>query len=275
MSLEEQQRSEITRLMAQVEQLQKQFPHHEADQLRNSVSSCQESEELQTVKAELDHERQKQKAIWAAVRHIAGEDALRRIEQEVSRRPIVAAPKVRRRGTMPHMPAPHMTVVTKCAAAPKWPPAAQEESPAPEVVAQVAVVSTQEQPMPGGEVDCSTVPPSVASRVFESGFKGKDQKASAFAVGEPIKLDSTPEPQSGRVATIPSPLRHRESSTASMAGIPPLPRSHTSQSETEAATPVPSDKASQKVGATPVRSGSVRDRIRQLELSARRNSVQN
>merc|ERR1719453_869497 len=139
MSAEEEQRQEITRLTSQVEQLQQQLRSAtaEAELLRDSASTP-DSEQLQTVKAELDHERQKQKAIWAAVRTIGGEDAARRIEEEVSRRPIVAAPKVRRRGTMPHMPAPHITVVAKVAATPKWPPTAQEEATAvPEASAQV------------------------------------------------------------------------------------------------------------------------------------------
>merc|ERR1719453_368229 len=114
MSAEEEQRQEITRLTSQVEQLQQQLRSAtaEAELLRNSASTP-DSEQLQTVKAELDHERQKAKAIWAAVRTIGGEDAARRIEEEVSRRPIVAA-------------------------TPKWPPTAQEEATAvPEASAQV------------------------------------------------------------------------------------------------------------------------------------------
>merc|ERR1711904_82380 len=143
------------------------------------MPSVPESDQLQTVKAELDHERQKAKAIWAAVRTVAGEDAARRIEEEVSRRPIVAAPKVRRRGTMPHMPAPHMTVVAKTVATPKWPPTAQEESVADDVpasvIATVVAADQSEGPKPEIGVESYSVHPSVARRLFDLGFKGKEQ----------------------------------------------------------------------------------------------------
>merc|ERR1719453_748162 len=236
MSAEEEQRQEITRLTSQVEQLQQQLRSvtAEAERLR-SYAISPDSEQLQTVKAELDHERQKAKAIWAAVRHVAGEDAVRRVEEEVSRRPIVAAPKVRRRGTMPHMPAPHMTVVAKTAATPKWPPAAQEEATAvPEasakVVATVVPADHSEGPKPEFGVDNCSVPPSVARRLFDLGFKGKDPKedhelvrARSCSGGEPLslnlKLDDASEPQSARVAEVPSPMRRRESPTASLSSV--------------------------------------------------------
>jgi len=284
MSLEKQQLVEIARLTAQVEQLQQQLCSitAEADQLRSSVTSSQESEQLQTAKAELDHERQKSKAVWAAVRHVAGEDTLRRIEEEVSRRPIVATPKVRRRGTMPHMPAPHITVVPKTTAAPKWPPAAQEESPAVEGPVHVAAAPIRadhsEEPKDEGEVGCSSVQPAVALRLTDLGFTGKDQTEPASGAREslppsvalPIKVDktsSTSDPKRERLATVPSPLRRREPSAVSSSGIPPLPLDHVSQMKSEPNGPAGSDKVSQKQPAL-VRSGSVRDRIRQLERSA-------
>jgi len=46
-------------------------------------------------------------------------------------------------GTMPHLPAPHMTVVAKTAAVPKWPPAV-EGVDAPEV--PVKVIATPVEP---------------------------------------------------------------------------------------------------------------------------------
>jgi len=135
MSAEAQQRFQIARLTAQVEQLQQALSNSTSE-----VDDQSESEQLKALKAEADHKCQKEKAIWAAIRAIAGEDAARRIEEEVSRRPIVAAPKSRRRGTVPNMPTPHLTVVTKTTAAPKWPPATPRESAAtaPEVSAAAA-----------------------------------------------------------------------------------------------------------------------------------------
>eukprot|EP00746_Dinoflagellata_sp_MGD_P125473 gnl/MRDRNA2_/MRDRNA2_60230_c0_seq1.p1 gnl/MRDRNA2_/MRDRNA2_60230_c0~~gnl/MRDRNA2_/MRDRNA2_60230_c0_seq1.p1 ORF type:complete len:299 (+),score=73.92 gnl/MRDRNA2_/MRDRNA2_60230_c0_seq1:97-993(+) len=294
--LEEEQRQEITRLTSQVEQLQQQLRSvtAEAEQLRNSANTP-DSEQLQTVKAELDHERQKAKAIWAAVRTIGGEEAARRIEEEVSRRPIVAGPKARRRGTMPHMTAPHITVVAKTAATPKWPPTAQEEVTAvPEasakVLATVVPEDHSEGPKPEFGVDSCSVPPSVARRLFDLGFKGKDQKEASCSGGEPLslKLDDALEPQSARVADVPSPMRRRESSTSSLSSVPPqMPRQQCGQRASirsvtptgpvlnrkeVSATPPPLQVAVHKPSmATPT---SVRDRVRQLELSARRNSIQ-
>jgi len=363
MSVEElidQQRSEIAHLTGQVDQLQQllRSTTAEADRLRKSMVeadrlrsttvkadqhrcpavSSSESEQLQTIKAELDHERQKAKAIWAAVLHVAGEATAHRIEEEVSRRPIVAAPKVRRRGTMPHMPAPHITVVTKTATDPKWPPSVQEEPAAPKVpVAKIATApkwppaaqdepAAPEEPLnsvqmqadhPEGpksefEVDSYSVPPSVARRLFDLGFKGKDQKdPETLPSSLPVKLDGS---ESARVAEVASPMRRRTSSEVS-SGVPPLPRPHVSQTQNESAAALPGVKARSKGNArsstpvgtllkqrapvetppppqvrphsssedntTPVSShagpmaSSVRDRIRQLELSARRNTIQN
>lgn len=319
MSVEEEQRQEIIRLKSQVDQLQQQLHSAtaEVERLRSSASSV-DSEQFQTVKAELDHERQKAKAIWAAVKHVAGEDAAGRIEEEVLRRPIVAAPKVRRRGTMPHMPAPHMTVVAKTAATPKWPPAPQEETAATEGTAKVQVPVVPavqlEGPKPEFGVDSHSVPPSVARRLFDLGFKGKDQKETSCPAGESLslKFDEPPlsarvaltpttgeslalkldEPQSARVADVPSPMRRRDSATASLSSVPPLPPSDCSQKAVQkvnarSATPTgavltrrvametpppPQVTLQGPMMATP--NGSVRDRIRQLELSARRNSIQ-
>lgn len=315
MSVEAQQRFEISRLTSLVDQLQRSLRNStsEIDNLRSSImpvpGTC-ESEQLQALKAEVDHERQKAKAIWAAIRHIAGEDTVRRIEEEVSRRPIVAAPKVRRRGTMPHMPAPHMTVVTKTAVAPKWPPSAQEEpaTPASEVVSAPFQAEPAEEVKSEFEVDIGSVPPSVARQLF-GGAKGKDQKETATAIAEPIsltaKVDGTSAPPSARVAQVPSPLRRRESSTI-FSSAPTLPRPNASEAQAElvrqkvsvrSSTPTaaaiprrvsgdsgiqswtpPSlqvrTESSTEANTTPMGS-SVRDRIRQLELSARRNSCQN
>jgi len=247
------------------------------------------------------------------VRQVAGDDAVRRVEEEVSRRPIVAAPKVRRRGTMPHMPAPHLTVVTKTAATPKWPPGAQEEvvtseapakvvatvvqpSAAPEeavaeapakVLATVVPADQPEGPKPEFDVDSHSVPPSVARRLFDLGLKGKDQRESiapgeslSLKLGESLTLKLDDEPQSARVAEVPSPMRRREPSLTSFSSVPPLPRQKVSvRSVTPTGavlnrrvpmeTPPPPQVASIASPAT-----SVRDRIRQLELSARRNSIQ-
>jgi len=285
MSVEEALRAENARLRTQVDQLRR-----EADKLQSSATFGAESEQVQALKAELDHERQKAKAIWAAVRQVTGEDAARRIEEEVSRRPIVAAPKVRRRGTMPHMPAPHMTVVAKTAAAPKWPPVAQEEPPASEVPVQVVVEPIEEDdsegPKPDFEVNTDSVPPSVARRLFDSGCKAKEP-ASASSESLPvssIKLDCTSEPASARVADIPSPLRHRESSS-SLSWAPPMPRPYMQQqrepqAKVRSVTPTPQvhSNGGSECRTTPTcsdeqpKASSVRDRIRQLELSARRSS---
>jgi hypothetical protein len=335
MSVEEEQRQEIVRLTSQVDQLKQQLHSAtaEVERLRSSASSL-DSEQFQTIKAELDHERQKAKAIWAAVRYVAGEDAAGRIEEEVLRRPIVAAPKVRRRGTMPHMPAPHMTVVAKTVATPKWPPAAPEETAAAEVNAKVQATVVQaeqsEGPKPEFGVESHSVPPSVARRLFDLGFKGKDQKETTCPSGESLslKLDlglkgkdqkeiTCPsgeslslklepqsawvmdEPQSARVADVPSPMRRRESSAASLSSVPPLlpqncsqkaapqiaPKSAAPQTARSATptgavltrrvameTPPPPQVTLQGPSmATPT---SVRDRVRQLELSARRSSIQ-
>lgn len=297
----EEQCQEITRLTSQVDQLQQQLRSvtAEAERLR-SAASAPDCDQVQAVKAELDHERQKAKAIWAAVRHVAGEDAVRRVEEEVSRRPIVAAPKVRRRGTMPHMPAPHMTVVAKTAATPKWPPAAQEEVNAPEVPAKViaAVVATDHSEAPKSEfdVDGYSVPPSVARRLFDPGFKGKDQKETSSAAGEPLslKLEDAAESESGRVADVPSPMRRRDSSTT-LASVPPLPRQKVSDKKAASSgstirsvtpsgpvlnrrvametPPPPQVTLHDPTMASPAT--SVRDRVRLLELSARRSSIQN
>jgi len=328
MSVEEEQRQEIIRLTSQVEQLQHSYKEKEkekeqlqqqlrsataeAERLRNSAITP-DSEQLQAVKAELDHERQKAKAIWAAVRTIGGEEAARRIEEEVSRRPIVAGPKARRRGTMPHMSASHLTVVAKTAATPKWPPAAQEEATAvPEasakVVATVVPADHSEGPKPEFGVDNCSVPPSVARRLFDLGFKGKDPKedhelvrARSCSGGEPLslnlKLDDASEPQSARVAEVPSPMRRRESPTASLSSVtvsstvpPQMPRQSGSQKgsirsvtptgallnrKVASETPPPPQVAPQNPSMGPTATPtSVRDRIRQLELSARRNSIQ-
>jgi hypothetical protein len=325
MSVEEQQRVEIARLKNQVDELQQLLRSTtvEADRLRSCVAPSAESELL---KAELDHERQKAKAIWAAVRHVAGEDGAHRIEEEVSRRPIVAAPKVRRRGTMPHMPTPHMTVVAKTATAPKWPPTTprEEEPRAFEEPVQVVAVQVQaeqsEVPKSEFDVDSNSVPPSVARRLFDLGFKGKEHKeavsAESLPLSLPTKLDGASEQHNrARVAEVASPMRRRASSECvSLSGVPPLPRPHVLQTQPEAAT-LPGAEARQKVNVrsttptgallnrrvpvetppppqvrlhsssedntTPRSSqmqpmaSSVRDRIRQLELSARRNSIQN
>lgn len=321
MSVDEAQlRFENARLTAQVTQLQQALSNStsEVNGLRSSMMPGSESEQLQALKAELDHERQKAKAIWAAVRHIAGEDTARRIEEEVSRRPIVAAPKAKRRGTMPHVPAPHMTVVAKTATAPKWPPTTQQEEvkvlnasqtePAlAEAVKVVAAPSGEEQAegrKPEFDVDIGSVPPSVVRQLF-GGTKGKDQKETATAtvstISLPIKLDSTVESHSARVAEVPSPMRRRESSTT-LSSVPLLPRPHTSHPQPDqmhqkvradswapttavqtalkpqrvsAASPAPPQvrlASSTEGNATPMGS-TVRDRIRQLELSARRSSV--
>lgn len=229
---------------------------------------------------------------------------------------------------MPHMPAPHMTVVAKTATAPKWPPSAQEEpaSPAPEVVPTPIQADPVAGTLSEWDVDIGSIPPSVARQLF-GGSKGKDQKETATATAEPIslataepislhmmqhiKLDSTPctsETPSARFADVPSPLRRRESATT--ASLPTLPRPHTTEAQPEQmrqkasirsttpSAPVVSrrvsdnnqinssiqswtppslqvrNESSTEANATPMGS-SVRDRIRQLELSARRNLVQN
>jgi len=326
MSVEEQQRVEIARLKDQVDELQQLLRSAtvEADRLPSCVAPSAESELL---KAELDHERQKAKAIWAAVRHVAGDDGAHRIEEEVSRRPIVAAPKVRRRGTMPHMPTPHMTVVAKTATAPKWPPTTprEEELRAPEQPVQVVATQVQadlsEVPKSEFDVDSNSVPPSVARRLFDLGFQGKEQKevvsAESLPLSLPTKLDGTSEQQNrARVAEVASPMRRRTSSDCvSLSGAPPLPRPLIVQTQPEAAATLPGAQVRQKVNVrsttptgallnrrvsvetppppqvrphsssedntTPRSSqmqpmaSSVRDRVRQLELSARRNSIQN
>lgn len=284
MSIEEKQISEIARLTAQVDELQQLLRNStsKVDILRSSIvpgsQGCTESEQLQVLKAEVDHKCQKEKAIWAAIRHIAGEDVARRIEEEVSRRPIVAAPKARRRGTMPHMPVPHMTVVTKTAVAPKWPPATQSETVAPssegavEVVAAPIEADSEEEAKPKFDVDIGSVPPSVARRLFGA-FKGKEKENQEEPTTLPIKLrgtsctgpstvhqrskapnNSTSAFQSSRVAEVPSPMRRRESAT-SMSWVPPMPTA--------------ADANTTSIGS------SVRDRIRQLEISSRQNSGQN
>merc|ERR1719235_2198895 len=103
---------------------------------------------------------------------------------------------------MPHMPAPHMTVVAKTAAAPKWPPVAQEEPPASEVLVQVDAAPIEEDDSegfkPDFEVYTDSVPPSVARRLFDSGCKPKEP-ASASSESLPvgsIRLDCTAEPSS-------------------------------------------------------------------------------
>lgn len=293
MSVEEEQRKEIARLASQVDELQQSLRNAtaEADQLRSLAMAGPDPDQLQTVKAELDHERQKATAIWAAVRHVAGEDAARRIEEEVTRRPIVAAPKVRRRGTMPHMPAPHMTVVTKTAATPKWPPATQacatqEEVAPPEPPVQVVAVPIEadqsEQPKPGFDVDSGSVPPSVARRLFDQSRKSKDQQDPGSSTGEPLalKLDGTSEDRNARVSDVPSPMRRRNSSSTSLANVPQLPRQKVSVRSTTPTAAVVNRRVPTETPPPPQvckqsPATSVRDRIRQLELSARRNSIQN
>lgn len=307
MSVEAQQRFEISRLTAKVNQLQELLRDStsQVESLQNLGMSGTGSEQLQTLQAELDHERQKTKAIWAAVRLIAGEETARRIEDEVSRRPIVAAPKVRRRGTMPHVPAPHMAVVAKTTATPKWPPSTQDEEPesAPTVIpAEPAEGSKFEF-----DVDIGSVPPSVARRLF-GGARGKDQKESGTAA-EPMcllgNLNRASEPQNARITEIPSPMRRRETA-ASLSFAPPLPKPKGLQPQAEqaradvsvrrsraastAAFSLPQNSAESPPppqagvegcadgNATPVMtrniSGtSVRERIRQLELSACRAST--
>jgi len=268
MSIEEKQMSEIARLTAQVDELQQSLRNStsKVDILRSSIvpgsQGCTESEQLQVLKAEVDHKCQKEKAIWAAIRHIAGEDVARRIEEEVSRRPIVAAPKARRRGTMPHMPVPHMSVVAKTAVAPKWPPATQRETAAPsseetvEVVAAPIEADPAEEAKPKFDVDIGSVPPSVARRLFGA-FKGKEKENQEEPTPLPIKLrgtSCTSAFQSSRVAEVPSPMRRRESAT-SLSWVPPMPTA--------------ADSNTTSMGS------SVRDRIRQLESSSRQNSGQN
>lgn len=283
MSVEEEQRKEIARLTTQVEQLQQQLRNAtaEADRLRSAAATAPDNEHTATTKA-----------IWAAVRRVVGEDGARRIEEEVSKRPIVAAPKVRRRGTMPHMPAPHLTVVAKTAAAPKWPPAAHAEVDAPEVPVKVVATPVEpdhsEGPKPEFDVESDSVPPSVARRLFDLGFKGKDQNDSGSTTGESLslKLEGSSEPESARVVDVPSPMRRRESPT-SVPSIPPLPRQKvTTRSATPtgalltrrvpAETPPPPQVLSHDpiTASSTCTTPSVRDRVRQLELSARRNSIQ-
>jgi len=315
MSAEAQQRFQIARLTAQVEQLQQALSNSTSE-----VDDQSESEQLKALKAEADHKCQKEKAIWAAIRAIAGEDAARRIEEEVSRRPIVAAPKSRRRGTVPNMPTPHLTVVTKTTAAPKWPPATPRESAAtaPEVsaaaapkwppstpresaatapdvpvtvVAAAIEADSTDEAKPKFEVDEGSVPPSVARQLFGG---SKAIPTAAAVVSLPLKLDCTSSTKSS-VAEVPSPMRRRESSTT-LSGVPP--RAHTSHGQPDqvrykesatsmtptaearvlaSATPQPPQvrlESSAAGNTTPVVS-SVRDRIRQLELSARRSSLQN
>jgi len=302
MSIEEKQMFEIARLTAQVDDLQQSLRNStsEADILRSSIipgsQGCTESEQLQVLKAEVDHKCQKEKAIWAAIRHIAGEDVARRIEDEVSRRPIVAAPKARRRGTMPHMPAPHMTVVAKTSLAPKWPPTTESTpreptAPSPEVPVEIAAIAaapieteSAEEAQSKFDVDIGSVPPSVARQLF-GGTKGKEQKeAPSDLVPLPIKLHGTSEPQSSRVAEVPSPMRRRET-PVSFSWAPPVQMSASSTTPTAARIPrrvsavtSPPHQVrfeSSTDGNTTSVGSSVRDRIRQLELSSRRSSCQN
>lgn len=48
------------------------------------------------LQSELDYERQRVQAIWAAIAAVAGEDMVRQVSQEVNRRPIVASRRFRR-----------------------------------------------------------------------------------------------------------------------------------------------------------------------------------
>jgi len=304
MSVEAQQRFEIVRLQEKVDNLQRLLHDStsEVDNLRSSIMPGGESEQLQAVKAELDHERQRAKAIWAAIRHITGEETARRIEEEVSRRPIVAGPKARRRGTMPHMLTAHMPVVAKTAVAPKWPPTTQQEDAvavAPEVVVEPIRAELAEETKSEYDVDIGSVPPSVARQLF-GGTKGKDQNETATVTAEsislPVKRGGTPAPLSARVAEVASPMRRRESSSHT-ASVPLLPRPQTSQVQAEplrqkvsirsttpgapsiarrvsAETPPPPKICMESTAeaSTPAMGSSVRDRIRQLELSTRRSS---
>jgi hypothetical protein len=148
------------------------------------------------------------------------------------------------------------------------------------------------------EVDMESVPPSVARKLF-GGAKSTNQKKTPTATPEsvslPIKVDSTSEAPSARVADIPSPLRRFESATGlssashiseaqpeqlhqkvsthsltSTKSVPVIPRRNSgTQSWAPPSLQVRTDSGTEK-NNTPMVS-SVRDRIRQLELGARRN----
>merc|ERR1712147_546667 len=66
-------------------------------------------------------------------------------------------------------------------AIPKWPPVTQEDVAAPEVPATVVQADHLEEPKSAFDVDSQTVPPSVARRLFDLGFKSKDQRESSCA----------------------------------------------------------------------------------------------